>query len=265
MSSVINASAAGASEPVCPTFRVDGAHALITGAGKGLGRAAARALARAGAHVYVLARTSADVEGVCDQVRAAGGVATPVVADVTDREDRRRAFACLPRLDILVNSAGTNIPESALTVSEEHLDRMLELNVRAAFLMAQGAARKMIEQGTGGAIINLSSQMGHVGAVNRAVYCMTKHAVEGMTKSLALELAPNAIRVNSVAPTFIETDMTRPFLADPKFREWVLDRLPIGRIGREEDVVGAIVYLASPAAALVSGTSLIVDGGWTAQ
>ena len=179
------------------------------------------------------------------------------------------AFARVPRLDILVNNAGGNIPEPFVDVTEERLDRMLNLNVRAAFLVAQAAARKMLEAADrkerGGAIVNVSSQMGHVGAAGRTVYCMTKHALEGLTKALAVELAPHNIRVNSIAPTFIETPMTAPFFEEPRFREWVLNRIPLGRLGKLDEVSAAVAFLASPAASLITGTSLLVDGGWTAQ
>ncbi len=246
-------------------FRLDGRHALVTGAGKGLGRAAALALGAAGAHVYAVARTAADVAGVCAELIGLGGGATPIAADVRKADDLRRVFGELPRLDVLVNNAGSNIPEPMVDVSEEHLDYLLGLNVRAAFLVAQAAARRMTAQGGGGSIINMSSQMGHVGAVNRSVYCMTKHAIEGLTKAMAVELAPLGIRVNSLAPTFIETPLTSGFMKNPDFRRWVLERLPIGRLGTEQDIMGAVVFLASPASAMITGTSLRVDGGWTAQ
>ena len=170
-------------------------------------------------------------------------------------------------LDILVNNAGTNVPEPFVEVSEAHLDQLLALNVRAAFLVAQAAARKMLEGKTrGGAIINMSSQMGHVGAVNRSVYCLTKHALEGLTKAMALELAPAGIRVVSIAPTFVETPMYRKMKAEkPEFEKWVTERIPAGKAGQPEDVAAAVIFAASPAAALVTGTSLVVDGGWTAQ
>ena len=167
-------------------------------------------------------------------------------------------------LDILVNNAGTNIPEPFVEVSEAHLDQLLSLNVRAAFVVAQAAAKKMLERG--GVIINMSSQMGHVGAVNRTVYCMTKHALEGLTKAMALELAPHGIRVVSIAPTFIETPMYRQMREQkPEFAQWVKDRIPSGDVGQPQDVAAAVVFAASPAASLVTGTSLVVDGGWTAQ
>jgi NAD(P)-dependent dehydrogenase (short-subunit alcohol dehydrogenase family) len=166
---------------------------------------------------------------------------------------------------VLVHAAGSNIPEPFLDVTEEHLDALLQLNVKAAFLVSQAAARAMVGRGDGGTIIFITSQMGHVGAARRTVYCATKHAVEGLTKALAVELAPQRIRVVAVAPTFVETAMTESYLAQPAFRDEVLSRIPLGRIGLVEDVAGAVVFLASPAASLITGTSLLVDGGWTAQ
>jgi len=249
--------------------RLDGRTALVTGAGRGLGLAAAIGLAQAGAEVYLVSRTLPELERAADSIRSDGGAAIPLVCDVTDGAGVRAAVARLPRLDILVNNAGGNMPEPFVDVTEERLDRVLSLNVRAAFLVAQAAARKMLEAADrrqrGGAIVNISSQMGHVGAAGRTVYCMTKHALEGLTKALAVELAPHNIRVNSVAPTFIETPMTAPFFEEPRFRDWVLSRIPLGRLGKLEEVSAAVAFLASPAASLITGTSLLVDGGWTAQ
>ena len=251
-------------------FRLEGRTALVTGAGRGLGRACALALAEAGAEVWLAARTKGEVEAVASEIRAAGAKATAVALDVTDSSQLREAIGAVPVLDVLVNNAGTNIPEPFMEVSEAHLDSLLALNVRAAFIAAQAAAKKMLEapdrRSRGGAIVNMSSQMGHVGAVNRTVYCMTKHALEGLTKAMALELAPQGIRVVSVAPTFIETPMYRQMAAaKPGFAQWVTDRIPAGKLGRPEDVAAAVVFAASPAAALITGTSLVVDGGWTAQ
>ena len=184
--------------------------------------------------------------------------------DVTDSAAVRRAVADLGALDILVNNAGLNRPQPFLEVDEDTLDRLLTLNVRAAFLVAQASARRMVAQGEG-VIINMSSQMGHVGSErDRTVYVMTKHAIEGLTKAMAVELAPKGVRVVSIAPTFIDTPLVRPFFDDPTFRKWVLDHIPLGRLGTVEEVASAVVFLASPAAALVTGSSLLVDGGWTA-
>jgi NAD(P)-dependent dehydrogenase (short-subunit alcohol dehydrogenase family) len=250
-------------------FRLDGRTALITGAGRGLGRAAAEALAQAGADVVLVSRTRADLDAVAAQARAVGVKAQVAACDITDSTQLRALFESIGRLDIVVNNAGTNIPEPFVDVSEEHLDRLLDLNVRAAFLVAQAAVRKMLDDPArrerGGAVINVSSQMGHVGAPGRTVYCLTKHALEGLTKAMAVELAPQNIRVNSIAPTFIETPMTAPFFAKPEFRKWVLDRIPLGRIGQLDEVASTVVFLASPAASLITGTSLLIDGGWTAQ
>ncbi len=250
-------------------FRLDGRHALISGAGRGIGRACSLALASAGATVWAMARSANEVEDTCAMIRAEGGEAHALVGDVTSTADLDRVFARMQRLDILVNNAGTNIPEPFVEVSEAHLDRILDLNVRAAFLVAQTAVRRMIadpdRKTRGGVVINMSSQMGHIGSPNRTVYCMSKHAIEGLTKAMAVELAPANIRVVSVAPTFIDTPMTAPMMERPGFRDFVLDRIPMGRIGSMDEIASAVLYLASPGASLVTGTSLIVDGGWTAQ
>lgn len=262
-------SVAGSLPEALKGCRVDGRIALVTGAGRGLGLAAAIGLAQAGAEVYLVSRTLSELEQAADTIRRDGGAAHALAFDVTDGTRVRDAFAKLPRLDILVNNAGGNMPEPFVDVTEERLDRILNLNVRAAFLVAQAAARKMLEtpdrKKRGGAMVNVSSQMGHVGAAGRTVYCMTKHALEGLTKALGVELAPHNIRVNSIAPTFIDTPMTKPFFEEPRFREWVLNRIPLGRLGQLDEVTAAVVFLASPAASLITGTSLVVDGGWTAQ
>jgi NAD(P)-dependent dehydrogenase (short-subunit alcohol dehydrogenase family) len=232
-----------------------GRTALVTGAGRGIGRGCALALAEAGADVVAVARSRAELESL--------GAPRPAVCDVTDSAALRELIGGLERLDVLVVAAGTNLPEPLLNVSDEHLDALLELNVRAVFVTLQAAARRMAAAGSG-SIVLISSQMGHVGARDRSVYCTTKHAVEGLTKAAAVELAPRGVRVNAVAPTFVETSMTTPFLADAVFRADVERQIPLGRVGRVEDVTGAVLYLASDASALVTGTSLRVDGGWTA-
>jgi NAD(P)-dependent dehydrogenase (short-subunit alcohol dehydrogenase family) len=245
-------------------FRLDGKRALVTGAGRGIGRAAALALAAAGAELALVSRTPDQLAAVAREIETAGGRARALPLDVTDSAAVRAALGGVHGLDILVNNAGVNRPQPFLEVDEDTLDRMLALNVRAAFVVAQAAARRMVEEG-GGVIINVTSQMGHVGSErDRTVYVMTKHAIEGLTKAMAVELAPRGVRVVAIAPTFIDTPLARPFLDDPATRRWILDRIPLGRVGTVEEVAHAIVFLASPAAALVTGSSLLADGGWTA-
>ena len=245
-------------------FRLDGKTALVTGAGRGIGRAIAIALAAAGAEPILVSRTPSQLEEVAREIASCEGKTSVLPVDVTDTAAMRIAFAGIPRLDILVNNAGLNRPQPFLEVDEATLDQLLTLNVRAAFLVAQAAARLMAANG-GGVIINVSSQMGHdVSELNRTVYVMTKHAVEGLTEAMAVELAPKGVRVVSIAPTFITTPLTKPFFEDPVFRKWVLDRIPLGRLGTVEEVAQAVLFLASPAASLVTGSSLLVDGGWTA-
>lgn len=247
-----------------PSFRLDGKSALVTGAGTGLGAAIAIGLAQSGAEVTLIGRTQATLEETANVIAKQGGRANVVVADVTDSAMIREVIAAISKLDALINNAGTNFPEPFVDVSDEHLNAMLDLNVRAAFVVAQAAARKMIALKTDGAIINISSQMGHVGSANRTVYCMTKHALEGLTKAMAVELAPR-IRVNSIGPTFSDTPMVRRIVDTPEKRDWVMSKIPMGRLVKTEEIAAAAVFLASPAAGMITGTHLIVDGGWTAQ
>jgi NAD(P)-dependent dehydrogenase (short-subunit alcohol dehydrogenase family) len=243
--------------------------ALVTGAGRGLGAEISVALAETGTEIILMSRTRAELEEVAKRIAERGGRARVLVCDVTDGARVRTEIERLERLDVLVNNAGIILLQPLVEVSEDILDRQLALNIRATYLVAQAAVRKMLEapdrKQRGGVVINMSSQLGHVGLAGRTVYCMTKHAIEGLTKAMAVELGPYNIRVNSIAPTFVETPMTMARLADPAFREWVTGHIPLGRLGRFEEITGSIVFLTSPAAALMTGTSLVVDGGWTAQ
>ncbi len=246
-------------------FRLDGSLAVVTGASRGIGRGCARALAAAGADVALVARTRSDLQVAADEIMSLGRVAHIIECDVTNLDGASAALASLPRLDVLINNAGGNIPLPFLEVTEPNYESLFDLNMKAPFFFTQAAVRRMIELGTPGSIVNISSQAGHVALRDRSVYCATKHALEGFTKTIAIERAPLGIRANTVAPTFIETELTQPFFRGSEFAAYVRDRIPMGRIGTVDDVVGAVLYLASPASALVTGTSLRVDGGWTAQ
>lgn len=238
---------------------LQGKYAVVTGGSKGLGRAICIALAQAGANVTAVARDPAGLAEIAAEHPAIQTWQADVTAAAFGAELSQR------RVDIFVNNAGTNNPMPMVDVPLDVLDQMLSLNVRAAYLAAQGAVRAMMNAGNGGVIINMTSQMGHVGSPGRTVYCMTKHALEGLTKAMAVELAPHNIRVNSVAPTFVETPLTAPMLAKPEFRAFIDTMIPLGRIGQPDDVAATILFLASPIANMITGTSLLIDGGWTAQ
>lgn len=251
--------------PVTPSFRLNGRRALVTGAGRGLGLAIASGLAQAGAHVFVASRTELEILAVAEAMRLAGHMATALLMDVTDTSGTRSILERDAPFDILVNNAGTNRPKPMTETTEDDFDAVLSLNVRGAYFISKCVAGRLQQAGMQGSIVNVTSQMGHVGAANRTVYCAAKHALEGLTKAMAVEYAPLGIRVNSIAPTFIETQLTAPHLQNPEFKRSVLSKIKLGQLGRVEDVMGAVVYLCSDAAALVTGTSLLVDGGWTAE
>lgn len=251
--------------PRTPSLRLDGRRALVTGGGGGIGLAAAAALAEAGAEVTLAGRTRDVLEAAAAAICAAGGAASAAVLDVCDLAAVSDFFAMRPTCHILVNNAGTNRPMPMTEVSEADYDAVLDLNLKASFFVAQGAARALVAAGEPGSLIHIGSQMGHVGGSNRSLYCASKWALEGMSKAFALDLAGHGIRSNTIAPTFIETPMTRSFLDDAAFRESVLAKIKLGRLGRVEDLMGAVLYLASDSSALVTGTSLLVDGGWTAD
>ncbi|QRG05373.1 glucose 1-dehydrogenase [Xanthobacter dioxanivorans] len=251
--------------PKTPSFDLSGKRALVTGAGRGIGLAAAAALAQAGADVTLAARSLDEVEAAAAAIRAEGGKARALALDVTDLPRMQETLAAAGPFDVLVNNAGTNRPSAFTDVTIEDFDAVMAINVRAAYFVAQAVARGMVAAGKGGSIIHVSSQMGHVGGARRSIYCASKWAMEGFSKAMAIELAPHRVRVNTLAPTFIQTPMTRPFFADQAFRESVLSKIKLGRIGEVEDLMGAVVFLASDAAALMTGSSLVVDGGWTAE
>ena len=251
--------------PTIPSFRLDGKRALVSGAGRGIGLAAASALAEAGAEVTLVARSGEEIAAAAAAIAARGYKAQARAIDVTDLEAVRAWLASAAPFDILFNNAGTNRPAPFVEVSVEDFDFVFELNVRAAFFMAQAVARQLVAAGRPGSIINVSSQMGHVGSARRSVYCASKHALEGLTKAMAIELAPHRIRVNTLSPTFVETPMTRPFFENEAFRRDVLSKIKLGRLGQVEDLTGAVVFLASDASALMTGASLVIDGGWTAD
>ncbi|MFO1067848.1 MAG: glucose 1-dehydrogenase [Geminicoccaceae bacterium] len=250
--------------PTTPSFRLDGRKALVTGAGRGLGLAMATALAEAGAEVVLVARTAGQIDAVAAALRAKGLTATAVPADVTDRA----AFGALcdahGPFHVFVNNAGLNRPQALLEVTEEAYDAVADVNIKAALFCAQAVARGMLAAGIRGSIINIGSQMGHVAGPKRAVYAASKHAVEGFTKAMALELGRDGIRVNTICPTFVLTDLTRSTFADPAMRAMIEEKIALGRVGQPEDLMGAVVFLASDASALMTGSALMLDGGWTA-
>lgn len=251
--------------PQMPSFRLDGRRALVIGATSGIGLGAAAALAQAGASVVCAARNADRVAATVAALRAGGHAAEPSVFDATDLPTAAAAIAAAGPFDVLVNSAGLARHAPALETTPADLDAVTDVNFRAAYFAAREAARGMIATGRGGSIITISSQMGHVGGVDRAVYAASKHAVEGMTKAMAIEWGPHRVRVNTLCPTFIRTPLTEPTFSRPERVAWIESKIKLGRVGTVEDIMGAVVFLASDASALVTGTALMVDGGWTAD
>ena len=251
--------------PRTPSFRLDGRRALVTGAGRGIGLGCAAALAEAGAEVFLCARSKSELLKGVAAIREAGGRAEAVVLDVCDIPRVRGTLEAMPPFDILINNAGRNLPMSFVDVTVEDYDAVLELNLKATFFVAQSVAKGMISAGRGGSIIHMSSQMGQVGGANRSLYCASKWGLEGVNKAMALDLAPHRIRVNTICPTFIETALTRGFFEDPTFRDHVLSKIKLGRLGQIEDLLGAVLFLASDASAMMTGSAMVIDGGWTAD
>ena len=251
--------------PTSPGFDLSGQRALVTGAGRGIGLACASALAEHGAHVVLAARTEAEIAQAANAIRARGQKASHLVLDVADLDIAQSVIAEQGPFDILVNNAGTNRPKPMQDVSGDDFDAVLGLNLKSAYFIAQAVAQGLIAAGKSGSLIHMSSQMGHVGGPNRSLYCASKWAVEGMSKSFALDLAAHGIRSNTIAPTVIETPMTKPFFENKEFLDSVMSKIKIGRLGQGQDRMGAVVFLASASSALVTGTSLVVDGGWTAD
>ena len=246
-------------------FDLSGQTILVTGGGRGLGRSAALMLAESGADIVAVSRTLSELETLKAEVEAAGQSCLIASLDVTDRIAVRAFIAGLEALHGVINNAGWNNPQHALEVDDESFDRIVDLNLRAAFTVAQAAAKKFVTLKVPGSIVNMSSQMGHVGGPLRSAYCMSKFGLEGMTKAMAVDLAEHGIRVNTVAPTFVATPLAGPFLANPEFRSFVLGSIPMGKLATEDQIAGACVYLCAPVSAMTTGTSIIVDGGWTAK
>ena len=251
--------------PKTPTFRLDCKRALVTGASRGIGLGGATALAEAGAHVIMAARNAEEIGKAAEAVRDAGHSAESISLDVGDYEAMVSAVRQYGPFDILFSNAGTNKPMPYVDVTPDNFDMIADLNLRAAFFVAQEVAKGMIGAGKGGSIIHTSSQMGHVGGIDRSVYCGSKFGIEGVTKASAIELARHGIRVNTICPTFIRTPMTRSTFDNPERVKWLEEKIKLGRVGEVEDIMGAVVFLASDAAALITGTSLLIDGGWTAD
>ena len=250
--------------PRTPSFQLDGRRAFVAGASRGIGLACAVALAEAGAHVICAARGRAELDDTVARMRTQKLSAESLVLDIADLSALAAAMTAIGSLDVFVNSAGIARHGQALDTRPDDYDAVMGVNVRAAYFASVGAAKAMVAGGRGGSIINISSQMGHVGGIDRAVYSASKHALEGMTKSMAIEWGPHAIRINTICPTFIRTKLSQATFDNPERRAWIMSKIKLPRVGEVEDIMGAVVFLASDAAAMITGTSLLIDGGWTA-
>jgi NAD(P)-dependent dehydrogenase (short-subunit alcohol dehydrogenase family) len=250
--------------PKTPSFRLDGRRALVAGGSRGIGLAASVALAEVGAHVIVAARGKAELDEAIAAIKAAGHSAEALVLDIADLPALTPAFAAIGRLDVFVNSAGIARHSQAFDTKPEDYDAVMGVNVRAAYFASVGAAKAMLAGGKGGSIMNISSQMGHVGGIDRGVYAASKHALEGMTKSMAIEWGPHNIRINTICPTFIRTALSAVTFDNPERKAWIMSKIKLTRVGEVEDIMGAVTFLASDASSLITGTSLLIDGGWTA-
>ena len=251
--------------PSTPSFRLDGRRALVAGASSGIGAACAVALGEAGAEVTLAARSADKLNALAAEMAAAGMSVKTLCVDVSDVEATEAAVAANGPFDVLVNSAGTARHSPATETSDTDFDAVSDLNIKGAYFLTRAVAKGLIAAGKQGSLINISSQMAHVGGIDRAVYSATKHAVEGFTKSMAIEWGAHGIRVNTICPTFIRTALTASTFANPERRKWIEGKIKLGRVGEVTDIMGGVVYLASDASALVTGTSLLIDGGWTAE
>ncbi len=251
--------------PKLPSFRLDGKRALVTGAGRGIGMGASIALAESGANVTLVSRTEKELKDLTDHINNEGFKASYEVLDVNNDDEVSAFINNAEPFDILINNAGTNRPAKLIDTKIKDFDYVMSLNVRSVISLTKLVVKKMLDSEIKGSIINVSSQMGHVGGPNRTTYCSSKFAIEGFTKSLAIELGPDGIRVNAICPTFIQTPMTEPFLKDEDFKKTTIGMIPIGRLGEVTDLMGPFVFLASDASSLMTGSSILVDGGWTAM
>ena len=251
--------------PKLPSFRLDGKRALVTGAGRGIGMGASIALAESGANVTLVSRTEKELKDLTDHINNQGFKASYEVLDVNNDNEVSAFINNAEPFDILINNAGTNRPAKLIDTKIEDFDYVMSLNVRSVISLTKLVVKKMLDSRIKGSVINDSSQMGHVGGPNRTTYCSSMFAIEGFTKSLAIELGPDGIRVNAICPTFIQTPMTEPFLKDEDFKKTTIGMIPIGRLGEVTDLMGPFVFLASDASSLMTGSSVLVDGGWTAR